>query len=266
MFRKLCLVALTVMAGIGFSACLQPVGQSGYKLVWADEFDGDTLDATKWNDGWFNTVNGSRYTRPVNSLEDGCFDRNLSNVSGGYLHLGSGTNSDPDCQVRCQSGSTGTCPTAPYRGAHVDTNPSWSPAEGFQFTYGYVEARIRFPGDGTVLHNWPVFWTNGQNWPEDCEFDVAEVLSDHQPSWHIHHPGTTVNGDPDGNWNGWHTYGLEWKPDSQRFFYDGQLAGSASVDCTAPHYFLLGHQINVEYGVHVPTVMQVDYVRAWRAA
>ncbi|HCU94302.1 MAG TPA: hypothetical protein DHU96_16925 [Actinobacteria bacterium] len=41
----------------------------------------------------------------------------------------------------------------------------------FQFTYGFMEARIWLPGRGRII-NWPAFWADGQNWPQDGEIDV----------------------------------------------------------------------------------------------
>lgn len=223
--------------------------EDGWKLAWRDEFNGTTLDASLWTRNWFSST---RYSNPVNGREDACYDAQLVSVSDGALHLGTATNADSTCRRRDGS-------TAPYRGAHVNTNGKHD-----DFRYVFFEARVRFAGDGNDLFNWPAWWTNGQNHPEDCEFDIAEVLSDHRPSWHIHHSGGTEDGRPSDNGNGWHTYGLRWTENGQTFYYDGANVGSASVTCDAPHYMILANQINQDYGVHVPATMDVDWVRVWR--
>ena len=54
----------------------------------------------------------------------------------------------------------------------------------FNFTYGYMEARIWLPGSARIA-DWPAFWADGQNWPTDGEIDVLEGLSG-QACVHFH--------------------------------------------------------------------------------
>jgi len=46
----------------------------------------------------------------------------------------------------------------------------------FNYTYGYLEARVWLSGTGAIS-NWPAVWTDGQSWPADGELDVMEGLS-----------------------------------------------------------------------------------------
>ena len=60
----------------------------------------------------------------------------------------------------------------------------------FSFTYGFIEARLWLPGvpgnPGDVA-NWPGLWTDGKNWPEDGEIDIAEGIHG-QVCAHFHGP------------------------------------------------------------------------------
>lgn len=59
-------------------------------------------------------------------------------------------------------GSGGAVTTSPWVGAGGASKP-------FTFTYGYIECSIVVPAGG-----WWAIWTDGQVWPTDGEFDIAE--------------------------------------------------------------------------------------------
>ena len=59
-----------------------PAGQ----LVFSDEFDGTTLDLSKWQPNWLGASNAS-VTKPINSAELSCYDPAQVSESGGYLSL-----------------------------------------------------------------------------------------------------------------------------------------------------------------------------------
>src|SRR5579871_712054 len=124
-------------------------GTSGpWRLIFDDEFSGDTLDTTKWTPFWFAdgaTSNGT------------AMDAANVSVAGGTLRLD----------------------LTPTSGGLVSSNGK------FSFTFGYVEARIDLPGSAGSLSNWPAFWTDGQNWPQDGEIDVMEGLGG-AACWHFH--------------------------------------------------------------------------------
>src|SRR5207245_570338 len=128
-------------------------------------------------------------------------------------------------------------------GALVDTDPSQAPT-GFVFSTGYfAEARIFFPGAGTTVDNWPAFWTDGQNWPQNGETDIAEGLGTLTSNyWSGTGSGTPNNsGTIPGNWAAsWHTYAVDREAGMNYIYWDGNLIRSyASHDAGSPHYLIL---------------------------
>ena len=230
----------------------QPNGPDGkWELEWADEFNGDAVNTDHWTRSWFGDPNG--YSHPINTLEDQCFHAKLATVSDGWLHLTMGPNSNPDCETR--SGAT-----ARFKSGIVSSNGK------YHWRYGYMEAEVNAPGDGDRMYNWSQVWSNGQRWPTDGEIDVMESLSDGSACAHVHFPG----GGPGDCWDksgvGVHTYGVEWSPSGQRFYYDGELIESLNVPITASHYIILSYGHNMHTPAHVPSEMSVNYVRVWKKA
>jgi beta-glucanase (GH16 family) len=99
----------------------------------------------------------------------------------------------------------------------------------FDFQYGRAEARIRLDsGDGL----WPAWWMLGYgDWPACGETDIMEFVGEHDwASAAVHGPhysGETpfVNRYyfPSGDdVREWHTYAVDWTPDSLLFSYDGR--------------------------------------------
>ena len=197
-----------------------------------DEFSGSTLDLTKWSSSWFGGgVMNNTSTSPANvSISGGILTLTLSSTSVGAL---------------------------------VSTNPTGGASTGFQFTYGYIEARILFAGSGSTCDNWPAFWTDGQSWPADGEIDIAEGLGTLTSNYHSNAGANNSNTIP-GSWCGsWHTYGVDREPGTNTIYWDGQpIRSYASNDGGSPQYIILN--IGSGQGTDLPgTTIQVDYVRAW---
>ena len=61
-----------------------PAGVPGdWTIKFDDEFNGTGLNTAKWSTGWY----GSGITRPVNDLEDDCYDPARVSEGGGTLSL-----------------------------------------------------------------------------------------------------------------------------------------------------------------------------------
>jgi hypothetical protein len=202
-------------------------------LVFDDEFNGSALDTTKWSSSWFNQdgVMNNTSTSPANvSVAGGILTLTLSSTSVGAL---------------------------------IATNPTGGASTGFQMTYGYIEARILFAGQGSTCDDWPAFWTDGQSWPQDGEIDIAEGLGTLTSNYHSN-AGANNSNTIAGNWCGsWHTYGVDREPGINTIYWDGQpIRSYPSNDGGAPQYIILN--IGSGQGTDAPgTTMQVDYVRAW---
>ena len=138
----------------------------------------------------------------------------------------------------------------------------------FNFTYGYMEARMYLPSDGAGgIADWPAFWADGQNWLNDGEIDVMEGL-DGGACWHFHYGSSSspqqVGSCVPGDYSGWHTYGADWEPGSITWYYDGkQVARTTSNVTSAPMYLIVNLALKSGAAV-APESMAVDYVRVWQ--
>ena len=241
-----------------------PIGQSGtWQLVFADDFNGQTLDAAKWTTCWSY---GCATTNPN-------LWYSASNVSlgGGIVRLRA------DNQPVFQHGRD-----IPYTSGMLSTGagPDGSPTR-FTAQYGYFEARVRVPG-GRGL--WPAFWmlTPAQRPPE---IDIMEVLSKDPTRVHLHYhyvDGAGVLQDFGDAWNsgdfsaGWHTFGVDWQPGVIIWYVDGVERNRFEGDAVAaePLYLILNLQVGgndswsgpPDATTIFPAYYDIDYVRAWQRA
>lgn len=237
---------------------VQPVGVTGnWNLKFQDNFDTGPLNTAVWTPYWFTTAGTWRGVTT---------DPNNVTVSGGELQL---TLSDAT------------------HGALISSNPSDGvPGHtGFQFTYGYAEARIYIPGpSASVAYNWAGFTTRGQSYPTDGHSDVVETAGwdstgSFTTTYHYDSDGNTTPGvfthtangiTVSGSWaNGWHVYGIHRKVGSTDIYWDGvKVFTYSTFDGGRPMYFILSQAQSVApanqmYGVNGR--MRVDYVRYWES-
>ena len=149
--------AAMVFSAITFTMPEKTVSASpttGSKLVWSDEFNGNSIDTSKWgfeigtgSNGWGNNEQQYYTNRSDNAY-----------VADGALH------------IRAKKESYGG---RNYTSARLNTNGK------FTFTYGYVEARLALPSNQGI---WPAFWMLGANigsvgWPSCGEIDIMEAIN-----------------------------------------------------------------------------------------
>lgn len=225
---------------------VQPVGIAGlWSLSFQDEFSGTALDTTKWEPRWFSEGG------TMNNV--GTFASNITVANG---------------EARLQLSSS-------TRGALMHTTGGFNSGRPSRYALpvgGLAEARLWFPGNGTVLDNWPAFWANdtydgvsGQ--PVNGEHDIAEVLGTGQLTVNYHSKSGAHNqGAVPGYWgDAWHTYAVHRKATSADVYWDGKLVKSYPTDDAGAPIELI---LNVGSGKG-PTVtglagaLRVDYVRAW---
>jgi beta-glucanase (GH16 family) len=230
------------------SAALTPAGNppGPWRLAFDDAFRGGALNMAGWSTGWL----AGGITPPVNSEELECYNPAEVSVSGGVLTLN---------LIRHTASCGGR--SRPYTSGMVNTDGK------FQFTYGFMEARIWMPGRGGRIIDWPAFWADGQNWPRDGEIDVLEGLGG-QACWHFVNSAGTRGGCARGTFsNGWHTFGADWEPGSITYYYDGRVVGTIRSGIThAPMYLIINNATAHEFGipVQVPASMRIAYVRVWQ--
>jgi ricin-type beta-trefoil lectin protein/glycosyl hydrolase family 16 len=217
----------------------------GWTLTWSDEFNGTSIDSSKWSWGalpWGGQHHNNEYASWI-TPED-------SYLSGGSLWL------------RCRKATGSEFGGYPYSEGFVHSNGKMN------YTYGYVEIRARYPTGKGV---WPAFWSLSSGWPP--EFDIAEYFgSDNRM-----HMGLAYGTCCPANWNSsnfnedfanWHTYGLEWGPGYAIWYKDGAVKKTiyASYVPTVPMYLILnsGMRYDADATTPFPNYYQVDYVRLYK--
>jgi hypothetical protein len=221
----------------------QPVGVNGkWTSIFDDEFNSNSVDATKWATNWF-----------------GGTDMN------GYQKLAS--------NISFSNGSVNLAVSADEGGAILTSNPYNGGGINGGFTFGtdvFLEARIHFPGNGDEIYNWPAWWTNSYNWPATGETDIFEGLGSATSNYHYGNNGQDVpdnSGTIDGTWgDGYHTYGLYRQANKNDIYWDGKLVRSYTThDDGADQYLILTNGAGDPAVTGAASLMKVDYVRAWRA-
>lgn len=217
-----------------------PLGVRGsWHLVFDDEFE--TLNTASWTPYWFNDCNPKSVMNNVKTCSS---------------------------NVKVANGEAVLQLTDAESGALLSTNPQDGvPGHvGFQFTSGFVEARIFFPGTCSRIPNWPAWWTAGQRFPSTGEIDIAEALDGDMSSVY-HSAEGSKSQNASACWAGaYHTYGLHRKAGANDIYYDGRLVHSyVTNDGNSPHYLILNVGVSVDprtFGERGS--VKVDYVRAWQ--
>ena len=213
----------------------ETVRAQGYnKVSFQDEFDGTSLDTSKWGYqyGCFDPAQRSQaqYTdSPDNvSVHDGHL-----NLTARYSPMK--TKWDGSQVPRtCKNGDTTY--DAPFTSGMITTKTKdgkvlyAAPGTGF-----YAEARVKLP---TARSSWSAFWGTGTKggWPANGEIDIFESKG-YDPSFlmsNIHTPRAgnskktqqhqgAMHGDTATSQSEWHTYGLLKTADAIEFYFDGQM-------------------------------------------
>lgn len=248
-----------------------------WQCTFADDFDGNALDQTKWIGQRTDT---SGYT----SGKTACFVDGPDNisVSDGALRLTARREATP---FTCNdpSGHFNT----EYTSGMVSTHGRFSQA------YGRYEARVkvssaRVPGLQTSFWLWPVDPNRYGAWPASGEIDIAELFSQYADRAipYIHYkpaapdPNVTNNNCIIGNPDDFHTYAAEWTPSSIKVIYDGDTCledtWNPASPATKPQPFdqpfiiVLTQALGVGTNqfdpstTPLPATTTIDYVRAWR--
>ena len=222
-------------ADAGVQPTPETVRAQGYnKVSFQDEFDGTSLDTSKWGYqyGCFDPAQHSQaqYTdSPDNvSVHDGHL-----NLTARYSPMK--TKWDGSQVPRtCKNGDTTY--DAPFTSGMITTKTKdgkvlyAAPGTGF-----YAEARVKLPA---ARSSWSAFWGTGTKggWPANGEIDIFESKG-YDPSFlmsNIHTPRAgnpkktqqhqgAMHGDTATSQSEWHTYGLLKTADAIEFYFDGQM-------------------------------------------
>ncbi len=226
----------------------EPTPTPGQELIFADEFSGTALDASKWSSGYPWTNPDGNYNRSTGEQQV-YLPRNIV-VSDGTAKL-----------IAKRESVNGR----PYTSGMISSDPR--NGKGFLHTYGYIEARIKVPGGKGM---WPAFWNLPWPiaWPP--EIDIVEVLGDEcVAEFHLH---------PNANYQGinvcdtWHTYAVDWRPGKIVWYLDGVERYREEGDHvpSQPMYLLLNLAVGGSWpgspdsSTPFPGVMEIDYVRVYQ--
>jgi len=240
-----------------------------WQLVWSDEFEGDSLDMSKWSyqfgtgsseglSGWGNNELQYYTSRPENVF-----------VNNGNLHI-----------VALEES---------YEGMNYTSARLRSINQG-DWRYGRFEARAKLPkGQGI----WPAIWMMPTDavyggWPASGEIDIVELVG-HEPNiihGTIHYgPPHTYSGGaytlPAGDFSdNFHTFAIEWENGEIRWYVDDIHYHTETEWFSAGHgfpapfeqrfHFLLNVAVggnwpgNPDQTTEFPQEMVIDYVRVYK--
>ncbi|MDR9826656.1 glycoside hydrolase family 16 protein [Vibrio sp. FNV 38] len=260
-FTRSTLIASMLLIA-SYSVLAEPPINDDYQLVWADEFDYKGLpDASKWTyeEGYIRNKELQYYTK-----------ESLSNarVADGYLTITA---------------------RKPYRGDPEITSASLTTENIADWTYGRIEVRAKLP---TQKGMWPAIWTLGSNirqvyWPRSGEIDIMEYVTsklgvihsnavyydyDQQVKRQNNGNATRIN-----DIDAFHTYAIDWTPNSITFFVDDKQHHTFMTDVNdketnpfhKPHYLIMNLAVGGAWaGAPIPgsfpASFVIDYVRVYQ--
>ena len=275
---KLCkkLTAVVLSLAMAVSGLVITTHQSGdvkaavgeWKMVWSDEFEGNSLNRDYWN----VEVNGSG---GGNNEHQYYLDSTKNiNVSNGTLKINA-------LKERYSNKD--------YTSGRINTKGKKS------FKYGKVEARMKLP---SFTGAWPAFWMLGSNydsvgWPKCGELDIMEAINTQNfTHGHVHwytssadytgHAdyGKSSEGAVPSNFDRtqWHTYSIEWDKSAIKWYVDNtqfneiDISGSDLDEFQKAEFIIFNLAIGGDWPGHdidntafpSKSTMEVDYVRVYQ--
>jgi beta-glucanase (GH16 family) len=242
----------------------------GWQLVWADEFQDETLDPAKWK---------------AQVLEAGRFNaewqRYTDSSANAFIENG--------CLVIRAIHETDTHGPDQYTSARLHTPPENG------WTYGRIAARIQLPHGSGI---WPAFWMLGANidenggdtpWPQAGEIDILEMYGskdDAVVEANIHYAdrsgrhadmGAVATRLEQGRFaDNFHVFEIEWDADRIQWFVDGRRFASTPISSEEfsefhkPFFILLNIAVGgrsagpVDDTTRFPQTMYIDWVRVYQ--
>lgn len=221
----------------------------GYTLVWQDEFNGNSLDKTKWD------------YRNTGKRRDAYNSRETVKIDNGKLVIE--VKRKKDSLLMGMIGTQGL----------------------FETRYGYFECKASLTNTRGV---WPAFWlqspynTDNSN-PQDhgAEIDIFEYFlheGKDSVSHTLHWGGYGATYKKFGPFysplkktsDGFHTFGLEWTPDSYTTFVDGVPTHTGNRYISkVPQYMILSLEAEAKVAGpleerKLPDRFVIDYVRVYK--
>ncbi|HHE64707.1 MAG TPA: glycoside hydrolase family 16 protein [Bacteroidetes bacterium] len=231
------------------------------KLVWEENFDGNSLNEEIWN---FELGDGCPNLCGWGNNESQIYTRSNHIVENGYLFI-----------------------TARKKD-NIYTSTRITTKNKKEFQYGRMEVRAKLPlGKGL----WPAFWMLGANisevgWPLCGEIDILEYVG-REPntiftSLHTQNShGNTINSKKEiieGIEEGFHLYAIDWNKDRIEFYIDNTLFYTFSPDdknseiwpFDQPFFFIINLAIGGNFGgleiddSIFPQEFVIDYIKVYQ--
>ncbi len=236
-----------------------------YKLVWADEFDGDKVNLDNWSFVLWDVG------KVNNEWQEYVENTDNYKVTNGRLYITATKTGDNE------------------KGGYTSTRLSSQKKQ--EFKYGRIEFRAKMmKGKGT----WPALWMLGSNhdeagWPECGEIDILEYVG-YQPNTvhcNIHTKSdygytnnkTSIN--LKTTEEDFHTYGIIWTNEKIQFYIDSPNNIKNTYTPTEktaktwpfdqPFYLIMNFAVGGNWGGREgvdgniwPQTMEVDYVRVYQ--
>ena len=236
----LAVAALALLGGTAVTVVSSHDDAAAAGRSWTEDFSGGALDRASW--GTCYHFRAADCTNEYNHERQVYRPGNVT-VSGGAAHL---TASRRSATGYHQDGSA-----HPF----AYTSGMISSADRVSFRFGYAEFRARVPkGQGI----WPALWLLPQSktWPP--EIDIMEYIGS-QPDrvYMTNHPGAPATPDgaraasapdatsfayvgPDFSQD-WHTYAVDWRPESITWFVDGVERGKVTAGVPQEPMYLVAN-------------------------
>lgn len=217
----------------------------GWKLIWHDEFDGTSLDGSKWT---------AEEAALIKNHEAQYYSRKYVTVQDGFLTMKS--------DKVAQGGRE-------YTSGLIQTQGKFARA------FGRFEIRAKLPKGKGI---WPAHWMmpDDGSWPP--EIDIMELLGDRPKQIYMtnhydsetgpRHKGNAYAG-PDFS-EDFHIFAMEWESDEIRWYVDGELRYSTKDNVpNVPFQIILNTAVGGEWPgypnkrTEFPQAHVVDYVRVY---
>ena len=238
----------------GESSCAPRTQLPGWRLTISDDIGSPVAAGAfpaatggRWfayGDGWSDSSGRGRYQPSAISVRDGSLRLPVRTVSG-----------------------------VP-RVAAVTPRIAGAPGVHGGQTYGRFAVRVRADvADGYKFVS--LLWPDSERWPFDGEINFPEAELGGEVYAFMHRKGATSGSDQDwfrtsATYRDWHTYVIEWTPESVSFLLDGTLVGRSTnrLPNTDMH-LVLQAETSLEQAI-VPAgasgEVQVDWVAVWERA
>jgi beta-glucanase (GH16 family) len=264
-------LAASACSGAQTSAPLAPASvpanavrhhQASAKLLFADEFDGSSIDRTVWYTCFF----WQKHPKACSDAGLARFEEHNVGEHGGFATI--------------VAESHAPTPAHPFTSGMMQTGATPSTPASFAYLYGYAETRAKFPR-GTGM--WPAFWLVPKSgaWPPEIDIFEWQGIEPRVDVMTIHYTGP--NGKPAQNvsavdtgtdlWSAYHTYGVDWEPNAVTWYFDGKPVKrytDARFVPNKPMYVVFSLNIggwepgsNHPKASEFPATFSIDYVRVW---